>query len=73
LRKDVQKGTSAAILATGKTGARLARQEPERRFLAKRLAELKQKSSTLLSIFPLRDDYRTKMQRAKQCGWPEDR
>jgi hypothetical protein len=55
------------------TTVALARQEPERRFLARRLTEFKLKSLHRLSIFSLRDDYRMKMQCAKQCCLPEDR
>jgi hypothetical protein len=35
------------------------------------LANWTKKSSNLLSIFPLRDDYKMKMQCAKQCYLPE--
>jgi hypothetical protein len=34
---------------------------------------IKIKSSTLLSIFAVCDDYKMKIQCAKLCCWPEDR
>jgi hypothetical protein len=49
----------------------LVSKELDRRFLGRRLEEWK-KSPSRLSILALRDDYRMKMQFARQCYLPED-
>jgi RNA polymerase sigma-70 factor (ECF subfamily) len=51
----------------------LATQEPDRRFLARRLEELKKNSSLLLSIFSVRDDYRMNDPTRKAVLLSEDR
>jgi tetratricopeptide (TPR) repeat protein len=51
----------------------LAPQEPDRPYSRRNVPQFLNKSSSLLSIFPLRDDYRMKTQCARLCSWLQDR